>query len=343
MMFPKDRTVYANLNTSFTDFDELLFDLRGKHTTGYVLVSFRAYDGVLFIEDGEVTAGLEQDGEAKASGDLAVSNIASRASAKGGTINVYALAPELLHLLVRVIDTEVIYRDLTSSFTSLDKLITKLREDNLSGYIEITLNDARGGGMVFLESGAIAECVFAVDGQQATGAHALPAIVQSAAAGASFNVYRVADPSVGQPLAAAADTNAPSVGTSPEPLNILTVWSEIIGAIESVVDGLSRPGRFLTTFKEVLVARAGAYPFLDPFAAEFEYRAGVISFEGRIPADFSKGVGDCLSDAMARLAFQLKRADLETRIRERLADFGERHKSVIEKFELSDDIQEFVA
>ena len=34
---------------------------------------------------------------------------------------------------------------------------------------------------------------------------------------------------------------------------------------------------------------------------------------------------------------------LETRIRNQLADFGAEHKAVIEKLELSDDIQEFVA
>jgi hypothetical protein len=353
MMFPKDRTVYANLNTSFTDFDELLVDLRAKNTTGYVLVSFRSYDGILFLDGGEITSALEQDGEAKLTGAAAAASIAARAHEKSGCINVYTLAPELLRLLTRVVDAEALYRDLTSSFTSLEKLIEKLQEDRHSGYLEVTLNEGRGGAMVFFEAGRLAECVFAADGQTATGADSLPAVIEAAAsAGGSFSVFRATDPAVARPApvvvaAQAVAVLVPEPVEPPEPetppLDMLTIWSEIISGVESVVDGLSKEGRFATTFKEVLVTRAGTYPFLDPFSAEFAYAYGKISFEGSTPADFSKGVGDCLLDTVSRLAFQLKRADLETRIRQQLADFGAEHKAIIEKLELSDDIQEFVA
>jgi hypothetical protein len=355
MMFPKDRTVYANLNTSFTDFDELLLDLRVKATTGYVLVSFRSYDGVLFLENGDIVSALEQDAEAKRTSDAAATNIALRAHEKGGCINVYTLAPELLRLLTRVVDAEALYRDLTSSFTSLEKLIEKLQEDKHSGYLEVTLNEGRGGAMVFFESGRLVECVFATGGQTATGAEGLPTVLAAtASAGGSFNVFRANEPNAAK-FATAADTPKPAPAPQLEPpsaapaaaerppLDVLTIWSEIIAGAESVVDGLSREGRFSTTFKEVLVTRAGTYPFLDPFAAEFAYANGKVTFDGTLPPDFSKGVGDCLLDAVSRLAFQLKRADLETRIRNQLADFGAEHKAVIEKLELSDDIQEFVA
>jgi hypothetical protein len=171
----------------------------------------------------------------------------------------------------------------------------------------------------------------------------LPTIVQAAASiGATFNVYRVsAGPAVATP-GAAPEAPASAPAADPE-VDTLTLWSEIIAAIEEVVDGLSKPGRFAMTFKEVLVARAPTYPFLDPFAAEFEYSGQRVQFAGDPPNDFNRGLGDCLVDTVSRLAFQLKRADLETRIRERLADFPGRHSAVIDKFQLSDDIQEFVA
>src|SRR5262249_25604950 len=153
--------VYASLNTSFTDFDELLLDLAGKRLTGYVLVSFRGYDGVLFLTEGQVTAALEQRGDDKATGEGAREAVAAQAHEKGGLVNVYTLPPEILRLLVRVLDGEPLYRDLTSSFTSLEKLVEKLGEDGHSGYIEVLFNDGRGGGMIFLEAGRVAECVFA--------------------------------------------------------------------------------------------------------------------------------------------------------------------------------------
>ncbi|MGH2634209.1 MAG: hypothetical protein ACRDG3_12425, partial [Tepidiformaceae bacterium] len=84
-------------------------------------------------------------------------------------------------------------------------------------------------------------------------------------------------------------------------------------------------------------------PFLDPFAAEFEYRQGVIRFDGSLPEDFNRGLGDCLTDTVARLAFQLKRADLETRVRVTLSELMERNAGVIDQLNLADDLQEFVA
>ena len=341
MMFPKDRTVYANLNTSFTDFDELMLDLRGKRVTGYVLVSFRGYDGMLFMETGEIAAALEQEADKRATGADVAERVAAHAHEKGGVVNVYTLSPDLLRLLVRSVDAEPLYKDLTSSFTSLDRLIDKLEDDRHSGYIEVTLAEGRGGGMVFFDGGRVAECVFASDGQNTSGVDILQGIIQVVGAtSASFNVFRV--PPQAAPAAVVA---APAAGDEEPavPSDPLTVWSEIISAVESVVDGLSQKGRFLTSFKEVLVTRATTYPFLDPFAAEFEYRDGKITFEGPLPHDFNKGVGDCLSDTVSRLAFQLKRADLETRIRQRLGDFPERNSAVIERLQLSDDIQEFVA
>jgi hypothetical protein len=96
-------------------------------------------------------------------------------------------------------------------------------------------------------------------------------------------------------------------------------------------------------FREVLVARAAAFPFLDPFAAEFEYADGTITFDGPLPGDFSKAVGVCLGDTVAKLAFQLRRADLESRVRSKLAGLSEKHAAVIERWDLADDVREFVA
>jgi DNA-directed RNA polymerase sigma subunit (sigma70/sigma32) len=93
----------------------------------------------------------------------------------------------------------------------------------------------------------------------------------------------------------------------------------------------------------VLVSRAVTYPFLDPFAAEFSYAGGHITFDHPLPDDFSKALSDCLSDTVSKLAFQLKRADLENKVRTRLGGLSEKHAAVIDRFGLRDDIQEFVA
>jgi len=124
---------------------------------------------------------------------------------------------------------------------------------------------------------------------------------------------------------------------------LLAFWDDVISITESTVDGFAKPGRFLMAFREVLVSRAVTYPFLDPFAAEFSYAGGHISFDHPLPDDFNKALGDCLSDAVSKLAFQFKRADLETRVRSRLDGISEKHAAIIDRFGLRDDVQEFVA
>lgn len=343
MLFPKDRTIYANLNTSFTAFDALLADLAFKRTTGHVNVTFPGYDGTLLLSGGEICQAVESLGGEQSTGPAAAHRIVARAAEKNGAINVYTLPAEVIAVLQRVIDSRPLYKDLTSAFTSLDRLIAKLRADGLTGYVEVAISEAPGAGIIFLSAGDPVECIFETEAEVLTGTPALDAIVGAVtASGGTFDVFVEA----GAPAVAGVPGNsAPAVKAADEAgrAELVAFWEDVLSKTESVCDDLARPGRFLLAFKEVLVSRAGTYPFLDPFAAEFQYAAGTISFEGLLPDDFSKALGDCLSDTVSKLAFQIKRADLETKVRARLEGISETHAAVITRLRLADNVQEWVA
>ena len=232
MMFPKDRALYSNLNTSFTDFEGLLADLSGRKLTGYVQVSFPGYEAVLFMANGEPRTAIEQRELARTTGNAAASGLAARVRDKSGVINVYALTPEMLQLLLWTVDAEVLYKDLTSSFTNLDRLVAKLEEDRLTGYVEILFANGKGSAMVFIEGGRTVECVLYADAQSATGPEVYQTVIQhSAAVGASFNVYRVQQE---QP-AAVAPTPSPlplAPEQAAESPQLLALWGEILGRVE---------------------------------------------------------------------------------------------------------------
>ena len=343
MMFPRDRTLYANLNTSFTSFEALLADLQSRRLTGYVEVAFPAYTGTLLLSEGEIVNACEESGEGRITGAPAVRGIVARAAQKDGTLNVYSAFPDVVLLLHRLMDARPLYKDLTSAFTSLDRLIAKLRADGLTGYVEVQVPEGQGSGVIYLAAGEPVESVLSTAAGLNAGQDALNTIVQLVnTSGGSFNVFveaGPATPSRGRP----APPPRPLATTETPREALLAFWSEVVATIESVADGFSKPGRFLLAFKEVLVARAGTYPFLDPFAAEFEYRAGKVAFDGPLPDDFSRALGDCLSDTVSKLAFQLKRSDLETRVREGLASVSEKHAAVVDRFGLRDDFAELVA
>jgi hypothetical protein len=338
MMFPKDRTIYANLNTSFTSFEALISDLQERKLTGYVEVTAPGYTGTLLLSEGEIVNAQEVAGDRRVAGPAASRGVAERATQKDGTINVYSAFPDVVLLLHRLMDSRPLYRDLTSAFTSLDRLISKLRSDGLTGYVEVHVGEGSATGIIYLAGGEPVESVYSAGQEMTNGQEALNAIVGAVnTSGGTFNVFVEA----GQQAVA----GVPAQGAAQEGYRaeLIAFWEEVISKAESTVDGFAKPGRFLLAFKEVLVSRAVTYPFLDPFAAEFSYAGGHLSFEGPLPDDFSKALGDCLSDTVSKLAFQLKRADLESKVRSRLAGLSEKHAAVIDRFGLRDDIQEFVA
>jgi len=345
MLFPKDRTIYSNLNTSFTAFDALLADLAFKRTTGHVNVTFPGYDGTLLLANGEICQAVESLGGEQSTGPAAAHRIVARAGDKNGSINVYTLPLEIVTVLQRVIDSRPLYKDLTSAFTSLDRLIAKLRTDGLTGYVEVAITEAPGAGIIFLSAGEPVECVFQTDGEVLTGTPALDGIVAAVtASGGSFNVYVEAGaPAVAGVPGGSAPAPAPRAQDKAARAELVAFWEEVLSKAEAVCDGLSKPGRFILAWKEVLVSRAPTYPFLDPFAADFRYSDGHISFEGTLPDDLSKALGDCLSDTVSKLAFLIKRADLETKVRASLDGVRETHAAVITRLSLVDDVQEWVA
>ena len=339
MILPKERSIYANLNTSFTSFDELVADLQERALSGFVRLSFPGYQGVLFLVAGKLISALEEAGDSRTVGAAAAISIAERAAVKGRALDVDTGAAEVVALMARVIEARPLYKDLTSSFTSLERLFTKLQQDALTGYVEVILSGDAGIAMILFEDGEPIESVFSSASGSLTGFEARSAVVQSVGAlGGTFNVYRVAGES--EPaLPAAAVRVDPIVDSLP----LLAFWSEVCAGIETVADGLGAAGKFQIALREVLVSRANTYPFLDPFAADFEYKDKLILFEGALPAEFSRALGDCLGDTVAKLAFQLKRVDFEERVRAQLVDASEKHAAVIERWSLSDDVREFVA
>ena len=358
MMLPKDRPLYTNLGTSFTDFDQLLAELKGTRATGYINVTFPDYEGIILLSAGDVVNALEQGEESRVSGSNARSAVLNRVRGKGGSISVYGLAPELVGLLSVLLESEVIYKSLETSFANPDRLVAKLRDDGHTGHLEFELPEGRGEGIIFMRSGQVIEAVLAHEGQASSGAPVAETIIQAAASyGATFHVYRAVSSrpaaAVATPAAAALATPAAAVERPSEaaalPANVtpiaktevppkadskalLAFWSEMLARAEGAVDKLSSEGRFADAFREVLVEKASSYPYLDPFAAEFEYKGGQVVFHGPMPSDLSEALADCLQDTIARLAFRMKRADLESRVRAELSEMNWSHAAMIEGF-----------
>jgi len=336
MIFPKGQVLYENLNTSFTNFGELLLNLNANRFTGYARVVFWNYEGILFLDNGNVVNAVEETEARRRTGQEAVSSITARAREKDGTISVYALSGEMVTMLASVVKSEAVYENLTTDFTSLDKLIAKLQSEEHTGYVEVAMKDDKGAGIIFLHDGDAIESILSTNGEAVSGAEVLSRIIETASSlGAAFNVYRAAIED--------AFAEAPEIMAGFELPRLLEVWQEIIAAAERAADDLSSEGHFLNTFKDTLIERAGDYPFLDPFAAEFDYQDGQIAFRGESVKGFSQGLGECLNATIGKLAAERPGVDLAGRIRSELAAVKERHAEALETFDLGAVMPDFLA
>jgi hypothetical protein len=297
MIFPRQDAVYQNLNTSFTNFGELLVDLKENSFTGCVEVSYWEYAGTLLLDNGNIVNAVEEIDDSVISGQDAVKRVTSKAKQKDGAISVYALKGEMITMLASVVKSEVVYENLSTEFTSLDALITKLQNEDHTGFIEVSFLGKQQAGYIFLLTGKVIESILSVGGEEISGPRVLPRIIELASSsGATFSVYKSA---VEEAL-----SESEMIMVSFDLPQLLEVWGAVIGAVESAADGLLGDEVFLNKFKDTLISKANEYPFLDPFAAIFSYQAGKVSFNGEVKKNFSQGVGEGLFSTIETLAEQ---------------------------------------
>jgi hypothetical protein len=301
MIFPKQDAIYQNLNTSFTNFGELLVDLKENSFTGVVQVSFWEYEGILLLDSGNIVNAVEEVNGKIISGQMAVKQVTSKANEKDGAISVFAQKGEMITMLASVVKSEVVYGNLSTEFTSLDALISKLQAEDHTGFIEVNFEGNQQVGYIFFLTGTVIEALLINRGEEVGGSNMLPRIIDAASSvGATFSVYKSA---VEEAL-----SESEMIKVSFDLPQLLEVWSAVIGAVETATDSVLKEGEFLNTFKDTLIEKANDYPFLDPFAAQFQYQDGEVSFKGEVKKNFSQGVGDGLWGTIEALA---ERAALE--------------------------------
>ncbi|MBI5305799.1 MAG: hypothetical protein HY868_26965 [Chloroflexi bacterium] len=326
ILLPKGKSVYENLNTSFTQFDALLSELKTSQFTGYVRVAAWEYEGLVLMDQGNSVSAIEETPGAKRVGIAAAEAIALKAKEKDGAIHVAGLDSDLVALLGGLAQGEPLYKDLASDFTHLDKLVAKLQDEAHSGYIEIRFTGSPDTATVYLQEGVLVECVLMNGGAIVSGADQLAQITEMATQRpALFTVYRSDLASIYSHHADLASSFARQA--------TFALWQHVFQTIERVVDADGATEHFRTAFKRACIEQATAYPFLDPFAGEFDYRAGQITFTGAVSVnEFNQGLCAGFASAVRKLmtagdanwipGLSAAFADLKTQSNQRLEEIG---------------------
>ncbi len=332
MLFPKGQVVYENLNTSFTQLEAMMNELQSVQFTGYVQLTAWEYVGVLLFDTGKIVNAIEESTEQHRIGPSAAEGIARRGREKDGTLNVYRLSPEMTQLLANLFKSDVIYKDLDNDLTSLDKLVIKMQDEKLTGYIEVKFRKSQDAATIFMRDGQVLDSTFSKQGTAHSGNHVLNEIVHAAETEpATFAVYRADLTAVYSHSINLADSFARE--------GMLTFWQEILQTLETGVDALAQPGTFLTAFKRASIDIATAYPFLDPFAAEFAYKDGKIKFSGQATvAEFNEGLSRAIELTLDHFNNQPGNQGLLAKLKPAAATLVEKYNSKLAEVGLSETL-----
>jgi hypothetical protein len=281
-------------------------------------------------------------GQTSAFGREAMDELLNLASKEVGTLNIYKLSPAQVDAIVSRFCSEIVFKGLTTDFVKLDKFIQKLSVEHHTGYIEVFTKKNRIMGTLFLKDGELVDLHLPTESEPPSLSEpkAIPAFLEDVIRqGALFDVYKSfientppvdqRSESIVEPIEASKgeDITQSEEETSQEKEEIETIaWNsdemnerygdfnanarkhalsalqEIISKTELFVDGCSQEGIFLRAFKRALIEKSDLYPFLDPFADQFDYHKGEITLDEEVEIDlFAAGIADCFNLTLSHL------------------------------------------
>jgi hypothetical protein len=304
MIFPKGKVKHQDLLTSYTDLPALLSNLKSGEFSGTIEIEFPEKKGILFIDSGEIiNAEAEVRGDSnRMIGPEAIQYLLSLSKQKDGILNIYHFLPEQVAIIASNLQYEIFFKELSTDFTRFDRLLLKLREEKHYGFIEVFTKNQKPMGVVFLQEGEPTEMFMTSEsGPSVFGRKLIPTFVENAVKeGATLNVYRT------QGKISKEEKGA--IGEAKDPNELILIYQEVLSKMENLVDRTSEKGKFLRTFKKSLLEKSDEYPFLDPFANQFEYREGKIQFDGDVAEkDLEKGIIECLRSTVSHLSKELQK------------------------------------
>ncbi|GAK52161.1 hypothetical protein U14_03412 [Candidatus Moduliflexus flocculans] len=305
MLIPKGQLVHGHLSTSFTDVDQLIEGLRKKQFSGFCRVSFWEYIGVLFFEAGAIVFAFEELPGTRHDDAATPQRVLEKAREKDGELSVHQLPAATVRTLLASMNATPKHEGLSTDLTSLDRVISLLQKEELSGYIQVLFEEEAGVATLFFSDGMLANALFAPPDSQIVGepstVEAINGLCQKH--GAVFYIFQSGVSA--QALASQKTIPAPA----------LRLFEATLAALETAADETLKTGAFQMTFKKQLPKSADSYPFLDPFIGDFRYASGHVSYDGDVTfGEFVDGVCDALAKTASALMAEIGEGALLLRL-----------------------------
>lgn len=321
IIIPREKPAVQDLNSYYLKIDKLLEHYQGDLGTGGVYFKSPVSEGVVFFDEDNLLNAYYKDKKLELRGGAALRQINNTASKNNYSVTVYYILPERVYYWANLSYAEPLYSDLSSEFTDLEALIQKMENEKVTGYIDVKLNQDAGGGLLFIYNGEI------IGGASAKGDGELDRSVEyrddlikrCRESGGIFNVKKIqlskisalskkpeappAPKADAQPVKPTPVKSAPKPKPKPavDPHRILAMLQDLLMLSEKLVKSNKRIKMdFETLLNKQFVEKVNRYEFLDPFAGEFRYSNGKVSFSGRASQrELATAIVECVNDMAA--------------------------------------------
>ncbi len=342
MLYPQGKTVIGDLKTAFVNIDGVLQELKTEEFTGYVKISSENYDGLVIYENGDAIESVENytDGRPKIEGSEAMSNVIAKTKEGGGLLNIQELPLNVINMMLRAIHSKVVYKDLLSEFTQIKNLLVTLKTKQITGHVEIEMNDDAGEAFIFLEDGKLIESLFSSgDGTTFSGKKGLAKILEVAnEVGYVMNVFQTESKERSKgPI----PTEQEKPAEPEDPTELLEIVEKIAQSIEQSLQRMLGKGKFREAWLQAIFQKSEDYPFLKSLGSNIQ--TGSYTIDGPVSLDdIVFGVSDVLDQSVSFLATPKNRDKLKEAIRMGLGPVKMIYEEEIQKYNLDTTLFEYL-
>lgn len=318
-VIPKEQPIIENINSYYIDIKKLFEHYQGVIGSGVIHFVSSAVEGAIFFDKDELLNGILQDKTEKVKGQEAIKRIMDSTAEYSFNISVYKILSDNVYFWSSIPDAKRIYQDLSTDFTDLEGLIAKMNTEKLTGHIDISIKNGEEEALIFFNNGEIVGGSTSWStGDTAFNKDTREMVIQKTKEkGGVFNVSEFQ-------LTNNVEKNQ-LVKIRPEQTsNVNTALEELLRTLEEISSSMKiRKVEFTNQLKKKFIEKADTYSFLDPFAAEFEYANGRITFTGSVSdKELTKGV----IESIRELAEELGILQVLT---EKLSDWSQRNAKIL--------------
>jgi hypothetical protein len=298
VIVPKEKAVIENLNSYYLDIKKLFEHYQGDLGSGAIHFKSPSSECAVFFDKDELLTGTFKDKRGEVVGKQAIESLSEALVRENFAVNIYEIDPEKVYFWANIPNAERIYNNLSTEFTDLEGLIKKMSSEKLTGYIDVSINNGKEGGLIFFSNGEINGGSYSWgEGEVNHSKEAQQLLIEKTKkSGGTFDVSRISLPN--------GVMVSQSRGVGRERLSdVLSTLEELLVIFERIVeDNKGIKADFNTLLKRKFVDKAEEFGFLDPFAAEFEYVDQKVQFNGNASnEELAKGVTESLKELAEEL------------------------------------------